>query len=154
MIFLTCAVCWSYIPPGPVEAEVKARIEALPVGQSTFKDLAWPETVVDALVDRVIGQSWRTSTQHPPRQPVGLTSARIAESVDPWLPEERASRIGWGNALRPAQANFLGKDLLNPGRRNKRRCCVNFRPKVLWPRFSPSAEISQGGSDAERWYSA
>ncbi|MEO1372450.1 MAG: hypothetical protein AAFU75_08285 [Planctomycetota bacterium] len=115
MIFLTCAVCWSFIPPGPVEAEVKARIEALPVGQSTFKDLAWPETVVDALVDRVIGQSWRTSTQHPPRQPVGLTSERIAESVDPWLPEERASRIGWGNALRPAQANFFGKGPAQPG---------------------------------------
>mgnify|MGYP006220372447 CR=1 FL=1 len=108
-------MCWSFIPPGPVEAEVKARIEALPVGQSTFKDLAWPETVVDALVDRVIGQSWRTSTQHPPRQPVGLTSARIAESVDPWLPEERASRIGWGNALRPAQANFFGKGPAQPG---------------------------------------
>ena len=108
-------MCWSLIPPGPVEAEVKARIEALPVGQSTFKDLAWPEAVLDALVDRIIGQSWRTSTQHPPRQTVGLPPERTAKSVDPWLPDERASRIGWGKAIRPAQANFFGKNPAQPG---------------------------------------
>ena len=103
-------MCWSLIPPGPVEAEVKARIESLPVGQSAFKDLAWPDTVLDALVDRIIGQSWRTSTQHPPRQPVGLTPEWMIESADPWRPEERASRITWGNAIRPAQANFFGRE--------------------------------------------
>ena len=108
-------MCWSLIPPGPVEAEVKARIEALPVGQSTFKDLAWPEAVLDALVDRIIGQSWRTSTQHPPRQTVGLPPERTAKSVDPWLPDERTSRIGWGKAIRPAQANFFGKNPAQPG---------------------------------------
>ena len=103
-------MCWSLTPPGPVEAEVKARIEALPVGQSAFKDLAWPDAVLDALVDRIIGQSWRTSTQHPPRQSVGLTPERTVESADPWRAEERASRSTWGNAIRPAQANFFGKE--------------------------------------------
>ena len=67
LIAWTFAVCCSLIPPGPVEAEVKARIEALPVGQGTLVDLAWPDDVLD-MVDRVIGQSWRSSTQHPPRQ--------------------------------------------------------------------------------------
>ena len=115
MIAWTCAVCCSLIPPGPVEAEVKARIEALPVGQGTLVDLAWPDDVLDALVDRVIGQSWRSSTQHPPRQALGLAPEQIAESVDPWDPEERASRMTWGNAIRPAQANFFGKERTKPG---------------------------------------
>ena len=115
MIAWTCAVCCSLIPPGPVEAEVKARIEALPVGQGTLVDLAWPDDVLDALVDRVIGQSWRSSTQHPPRQALGLPPEQIAESVDPWDPEERASRMTWGNAIRPAQANFFGKERTTPG---------------------------------------
>ena len=108
-------MCWSLIPPGPVEAEVKARIEALPVGQGTFEDLAWPDTVLDALVDRVIGQSWRGSTQHPPRKSVGLAPEQTAESVDPWRPEERSSRMTWGNATRPAQANFFGKERTQQG---------------------------------------
>ena len=115
MIAWTCAVCCSLIPPGPVEAEVKARIEALPVGRGTLVDLAWPDDVLDALVDRVIGQSWRSSTQHPPRQTLGLAPEQIAESVDPWDPEERASRMTWGNAIRPAQANFFGKERTTPG---------------------------------------
>ena len=115
MIAWTCAVCWSLIPPGPVEAEVKARIKTLPVGQGTLEDLAWPDSVLDALVDRVIGQSWRSSTQHPPRQALGLPPEQTAESVDPWGPEERASRMTWGNAIRPATANFFGKEPTQPG---------------------------------------
>ncbi|MEC8101064.1 MAG: hypothetical protein VX109_02190, partial [Planctomycetota bacterium] len=115
MIAWTCAVCWSLIPPGPVEAEVKARIEALPVGRGTLEDLAWPDDVLDALVDRIIGQSWRGSTQHPPRQALGFPPEKTAESVDPWGPEERATRMTWGNTIRPAQANFFGKERTTAG---------------------------------------
>jgi len=142
LIFWTCAVCWSLIPPGPVEAEVKARIEALPVGQSTFKDLAWPEAVLDALVDRIIGQSWRTSTQHPPRQTVGLPPERTAKSVDPWLPDERTSRIGWGKAIRPAQANFFGKNPAQPGTSEQARVLRELSTKGLMTTLLTHAQKS------------
>ena len=135
-------MCWSLIPPGPVEAEVKARIEALPVGQSTFKDLAWPEAVLDALVDRIIGQSWRTSTQHPPRQPVGLPPERTAKSVDPWLPDERTSRIGWGKAIRPAQANFFGKNPAQPGTSEQARVLRELSTKGLMTTLLTHAQKS------------
>ena len=111
MILWACAVCWSIVPPGPIEAEVKARIEALPVGQGTIEDLAWPDHVLDALVDRIIGQSWRTSTQHPLRQSRGLGPEQTSESSDPWSSQERASRSTWANAGRPPHANFFGNDL-------------------------------------------
>lgn len=135
-------MCWSLIPPGPVEAEVKARIEALPVGQSTFKDLAWPEAVLDALVDRIIGQSWRTSTQHPPRQTVGLPPERTAKSVDPWLPDERTSRIGWGKAIRPAQANFFGKNPAQPGTSEQARVLRELSTKGLMTTLLTHAQKS------------
>ena len=115
MILWTCAVCWSFVPPGPIEAEVKARIEALPVGQGTIEDLAWPDHVLDALVDRIIGQSWRTSTQHPLRQSRGLGPEQTSKSSDPWSPQERASRSTWTDAGRPAHANFFGNDLPSEG---------------------------------------
>lgn len=72
-------------------------------------DLCWPDEVLDALVDRVIGQSWRASTQHPPRISIGVVPDRTVPLVDPWLPEERLSRRNWNSAIRPANANFFGK---------------------------------------------
>ncbi len=104
-------MCWSIVLPGPIEAEVKARIEALPVGQGTIEDLAWQDHVLDALVDRIIGQSWRASTQHPLRRSRGLGPEQTSESIDPWSPQERASRGTWANASRPAHANFFGNEL-------------------------------------------